>query len=579
MLKQKAQDFSFSSILLWKEAYKNIEATRPWEKLKKNLLMFLQILFVFLIILAMLSPYQKKGNEAYANTILIVDNSASMNSLYDGKNTGLEEAKKQAIDYINTLRAGTNITLISCGKEAKVETAQSTDPAEVKRKIKQITKTDLSGDTKNALNLVQSMADQLANCKVVFFTDTPISVTKMDASIVDVYKEGANVSVDFVNHGEDKNGFVVLVKITNHSNQTFTSDVNLYGDDKLLDIKNVVLEAKESKVVYFEDLSFQGTILKAQLQNEDQLLEDNTAYDLMQEKLTERVLLVSKSNVFLEKAVKSFSGISLYKTNDPSNIKKEDSYDLYLFDGMVPDEVPESGNLFYFNTESGLGFSAKGIEKGSILTVAKSKVSTYIEGFQFGVNQVFQINKPDWAQSFLSMDGYSAGFYGEYKGRKVGNLAFDLHETDFALKAEYPILMNHLLNEMLRKGITSEEKYKTGDVVNLSIDSANGALTVKNPMEESIEFPEGETVFNFADTSICGVYTVNQQLKDKKTEEKFLVAFPVNEESEVDRSIEFTSTIKVETGKLNGGRSLVMIIILLGLLVLTLEWAVYLKEQ
>ena len=37
MLKQKAKEYPFSSSILWKEIYHSVEATKPWEKLKKNI--------------------------------------------------------------------------------------------------------------------------------------------------------------------------------------------------------------------------------------------------------------------------------------------------------------------------------------------------------------------------------------------------------------------------------------------------------------------------------------------------------------------------------------------------------------
>ena len=61
LLKQKVQDEPFSSTLLWQEIYKNLEAKTPFEKLKQNILMYLQILLMLLLMFALMAPVLNKG--------------------------------------------------------------------------------------------------------------------------------------------------------------------------------------------------------------------------------------------------------------------------------------------------------------------------------------------------------------------------------------------------------------------------------------------------------------------------------------------------------------------------------------
>ena len=57
ILKRKYREVQVSSSLLWKEAYKNTQANTPWEKLKVNIMMILQILVILLLIFALMSPF------------------------------------------------------------------------------------------------------------------------------------------------------------------------------------------------------------------------------------------------------------------------------------------------------------------------------------------------------------------------------------------------------------------------------------------------------------------------------------------------------------------------------------------
>ena len=92
LLKQKAKDEPFSSTMLWQEIYKNLEAKTPFEKLKQNILMYLQLLLMLLLILALMAPIWKKGGAAQENVVLVMDNSASMQYLYDSSDTRLEHS-------------------------------------------------------------------------------------------------------------------------------------------------------------------------------------------------------------------------------------------------------------------------------------------------------------------------------------------------------------------------------------------------------------------------------------------------------------------------------------------------------
>ena len=101
ILKRKYKEEVISSSLLWKEVYKNTRANTPWEKFKKNIMLLLQIIIILSVILALMSPFISIGGQSYKNIIIVIDNTASMNAIYDGDNTRLEQGKEIAKEYLN----------------------------------------------------------------------------------------------------------------------------------------------------------------------------------------------------------------------------------------------------------------------------------------------------------------------------------------------------------------------------------------------------------------------------------------------------------------------------------------------
>ena len=269
ILKQEAKQQSFSSTMLWQEVYRNIEATKPWEKLKKNLLMILQILTVLLFIFALMGPWLKALGSQASQVVLVLDTSASMDTLYEKGKTRLDAAKEAACSYVDDLPGGAVIHVISSNQQAVLVLSNSKDKTEAKNRIRGLEQTSLSGDLSGSLGLVQSCASQSEDAQVVFFTDTAFDKGDMEASVVSFYNEQVNLSVDTVSYAEKEEVLLVLVQVTNYSDEEQSREINLYGEDAdgeetLLDIASVQVPAGESQAVYLE-LDAEGPVADVQV--------------------------------------------------------------------------------------------------------------------------------------------------------------------------------------------------------------------------------------------------------------------------------------------------------------------------
>ena len=92
LLKQKAVNHKVSSLFLWREMYRNLESDTPWEKLKKNKLLIIQIITVLVLVFALMSPYTASNAEVKGNVVLLIDNSGSMSTVLSNRRTRLDYA-------------------------------------------------------------------------------------------------------------------------------------------------------------------------------------------------------------------------------------------------------------------------------------------------------------------------------------------------------------------------------------------------------------------------------------------------------------------------------------------------------
>lgn len=572
ILKRKYKEEIISSSLLWKEVYKNTRANTPWEKFKKNILLLLQIIIILSVILALMSPFISIGGRSYKNVIIVIDNTASMNTIYNDSNSRLEQGKTLAKEYLNSTKEGTNTYIISYDGTSNLLLNGDFNKYNATSIIDKISTSYSSGDISDVVSFVKAIGDGVGEeYEALIFTDKQMAISDINGRIVYLGNSGLNASVDNVSHKFVDDKVKVIANVTNNGDSLYEGDFSLYNGEELAAVEGVSLQVGESKTLSFELDSLNSSYLKGELSRKDILMEDNTYYHVVNENKVKKILLVTDENVFLEKAFGVIENTEVYKTNDVSNITTNDEYDLYVFDNKMPEVMPSKGSILFINPNSNELFNV--LEGGEIgqATAVKGSVSSYLENTQFTLSEYNIIETPYYGTNILTIDDNSIGFKGEINDRKIAALSFDLHSTDFALKKEFPILIYELGEELISTGMVYSNNFKAGEKIVVKSSDFESEINVTYPNGDIKDLKSGEEVNG---ELALGIYKINQN----DNNESFSVNFPTSSESDTSvETIGENDNIVHGKSNLKSGFNLTPIFILLAMLVVAFEWILYKK--
>jgi hypothetical protein len=109
-LKLRRRDVEVSTTLLWKKAIRDLQANAPFQRIRRNILLLLQLAALGAALAALGQPQVQGETEVGSRHIILIDRSASMQTRDEGgasEMTRLEAAKREALRLVESLREPT----------------------------------------------------------------------------------------------------------------------------------------------------------------------------------------------------------------------------------------------------------------------------------------------------------------------------------------------------------------------------------------------------------------------------------------------------------------------------------------
>ncbi|HEU4964596.1 MAG TPA: VWA domain-containing protein [Bacilli bacterium] len=479
LLKRTYEKQTVPSILLWQKLLREMEANRPWQKLRRNILLLLQLLAAALFAFSLARPTVPGSAPLAAHTIAVLDLSASM-AAQTGETTRLERSKQELHDIIDSLSPQQRLTLIGMGGEARVLSAGN-DPSQLDKVLDEVRQEYGGADYEGALSLAAALSAQDPAASVLLYSDgnwgldpklLPIfgSVTKLINGAVQAESnanETANVGIRHAAALAIGTTGSLVATVENYGEQPAAFDIQLFdakGD--LLAASSLNLPPHEQQAVTWEDLPLQDTY-KVALTSQDALALDNEWIVLTEQSGSSNIWVATQGNLFLEKALALGGTASVERGTDPEAPPKDAA--LYVYDNYLPKEWPQ-GAVLLVNPPQGAGIVSTGdaLEPGKLqVTAPDSPILQHVDLSKLHLQSVRDVQAVPWLQPLVKSGDTPILYAGEQEGHRIAVLAFDLHRSDLPLLPAFPLLIQHLKEDLLPAADSSLGETEVGGRVAL----------------------------------------------------------------------------------------------------------------
>ena len=393
-LKLKRREVPISSTLLWKRAVYDLQVNSPFQKLKNNLLLFLQLLILIAAILALAEPTMKIQRAFEETVVIMIDQSASMSTAEDEGKTRLEIAKEEALTTIENMNVQQRAMVIAFADKALVLSPFTSDKSKLINAVKGIEQTEASSSFTEAMTLAEAHSTpigenigtgtQVGQSQYILFTDgrlpdsDEVRVRRGKLEIVRIGNASENVGIvdlDVRRNYEKPEQLSVLARVRNFGSAPASRDVSLFVDGEVKSVlptgelaplatserlgaltSNDVPPEENAAIVPFELILDGAAQIEVRLSGQDAFASDDRAYSVVTPPKAMSVLLVTQGNRFLRQIVDAMP-TEFYDvwTPDEYESAEEDKltvdgqcrFDVVIFDGYSTDRLPPGSYMFF----------------------------------------------------------------------------------------------------------------------------------------------------------------------------------------------------------------------------------------
>jgi Ca-activated chloride channel family protein len=587
LLKIRRREVRVPARFLWPPITTDVRANALFQRLRPNLLLFLQLLIALLLLLALARPAIQARGVLGRQTVVVIDASASMGAT-DVSPSRFEAARNRLRTLIREMSASEQLAIIEAGSNVRVVASLTADQRKLLDAADSLQLSDARGNLDEALRLAAALVGNRAGSRIVLLSDgafreiTDFSPGKAQLVYESFGKHGENLAITAMDVQPRAGGIEWFVGLRNFGEKPAKGVLEFYAGGELVDAREITVPAKQ---MLGQTLTLQRARepLEARLLLNDALPTDNRAYLVGATEQTVRVLLVGEGNFFLERALVLEPNVQLDKA--PTVPESEQgkptggTYDLIIFDG-TPVVPVKARAVMTIRTQGGpIAGLGESIKQPRLATWERDHpLLRYVELGNLLIDSAPRLQPAPWAKVLAESQQTPLIVAGEHGGRRWLGVSWNLLDSDFPLQPGFPIFIANVVRWATSGRATGTGfTLRTGTPFTLTTQPDEQQLTLQMPDGRSQTLRVNEGSLILPGVPKVGLYEV----VGKRTRLKIAANLLDSDESNITprTTLQLGGRTVTARASIFTLRELWRPLALLALLTLMVEWWVFVRRS
>jgi von Willebrand factor type A domain/Aerotolerance regulator N-terminal len=516
LLKRKRVVKLVSSTLLWQKFLSETQASAPFQKLRKNWLLILQIILLAVAVFALSRPYFAAKAKPAELRVLILDSSASMQAT-DESPSRFEKARAEALKWVDALANNDQMVILQAGANTEVKQPATTEKAALRRALQSCVCSDGPTRLVPALRIADSLVRDHKGAEVHLFSDGAVpELNEFENKALPliyhrVGKDSNNLGItalDVKAHPEDPHRRAIYVSVQNFSSNSVQTELELSLADRLIETRPLTIGAGEMSPQIFYAEQPQDGVFTVRITAKDDLAADNQASIVSLLPKPVKALLVSRGNKFLEKALRATPNMTLAIASDCTD--NAAAFDFVILDDVTPTVWPAGSVLAIHVVNTNWLEKVIHLDGPAIVDWRSAHpVLRYVAFDNVPIAESLAVKTPNWGVSLVDSPQASLIVAGEIGRQRIIWVGFDTLQSLWPYRFSFPMFVQNAAEWLNPANAKSEQLLvKPGDAFRLGLarPEKEAQVTLPNGTVKTVQVDPNASEFVFGDTVKQGIY-------------------------------------------------------------------------
>ncbi len=469
--RSKRRTTEVSSLLFWQRVLERAPQRRFLGALRNPLSLLLQIVIFLLLLLALARP-EFGTVMARQSAVVVVDGRARMQT----EGGAFAQAVHEAGAIAATAGPDAEVAILAVEGTPRIVSPFSSDAKGLRNALASLSPSDAGGGLEETVELARRLLKaRPGGGRLILISDRPANLENAEEILVGRPGENLGILGFAVNPlPASPQSVELFLKVGNFASRSRDAEVEFSLDDRVFDLRkqSIAAGAQADFTIFLpaEVLQSKKGFLTARLTGSDALPVDDSARAFVKTGDRARVLLVSRGNPFLEKALAADPGVAL-EILQPEQWRNTlaEGFDVVVFDEWMPEGTTlDSFKAAFFYGKSPIETTGAIRESDSFEITAPQSPLLWNVGLQSArLARLHPLALPTgdgWRVEVpVQSNGEPALVAMENPdGRREVITAFGTSDSNLALRTAFPLLVSNIVHWLAREDRTATGGFSAG---------------------------------------------------------------------------------------------------------------------